>query len=187
VAHLTLVTGGARSGKSAHAQRLAEAMSPPRIYLATCPVVDQEMAARIRQHQAARSGRGWQTLEEPLELARALRAAQAEVVVVECLALWINNLMFVREQADPGPTPNWPSEREVAELAGGVLAAAAARTGAVIFVTNEVGLGIVPDNPAARVYRDLLGRCNQTLAAGVHTVTLLVSGLPWTLKESIRQ
>lgn len=179
MSHLLLLTGGARSGKSAYAQGRAEALDGPRRYLATCPRSDDgEMAERIAAHQAERAGRGWTTDEEPLDLAGALeRAGAAAVVLVDCLTLWVSNLMFVAEQAGEGLT-----DAALTARAEAVLKAARRQGGTVIFVTNEVGGGIVPDNAVARRFRDLAGRANQRLAAGADEVVMTVCGLPLWLK-----
>jgi adenosylcobinamide kinase / adenosylcobinamide-phosphate guanylyltransferase len=179
VANVVLVTGGCRSGKSAYAQRLAESYAGPRLFIATCPATDEELRQRIAAHQAARRDRGWETVEELLDLPGALRqGGEHAAVLIDCLTLWVNNLMFAAEQEGRAV-----GETEVTERCQAVLAAAQGLRGAVIFVTNEVGMGIVPDNAPARRYRDLVGRANQTIAAAADTVTLLTCGIPWHLKQ----
>jgi adenosylcobinamide kinase/adenosylcobinamide-phosphate guanylyltransferase len=176
---LILVTGGARSGKSAYAQQLAETLSGPRAYIATCPVTDPEMAERVRKHRLARDGKDWQTVEEPLDLSGALiRTTACPTVLVDCLTLWINNLMYRAANNRQSLT-----EEEVQQHCRHVIDAAQQHGGHVIFVTGEVGLGIVPENREARLFRDLLGRCNQILAAGARQVTLVACGLPLHLKQ----
>jgi adenosylcobinamide kinase/adenosylcobinamide-phosphate guanylyltransferase len=181
MAEVTLVTGGARGGKSGYAQRLAESQPGARAFVATCPVLDEEMAARIARHRADRAGRGWQTVEEPLHLAGALdRLHDVPVVLIDCLTLWVNNLLWRAEEggerlAEEGLTP------ELDRLA----AALAAHRGHVILVTNEVGWGIVPDNEVARRFRDLAGRVNQRVAALADRVVLMVSGCPVAVKGSL--
>ena len=177
---MVLVTGGCRSGKSAYAQRLAESLPSRRLFVATCPVTDEEMRLRIEMHQQSRLDRGWETVEEQVELATVLRHyADYEVVLVDCLTLWVNNLMYDAEQAG-----RQISERDTAETCRELLAVARQRCGTVIFVTNEVGLGVVPDNAVARRYRDLVGQANQAVAAEADTVTLLTCGIPWHLKST---
>ena len=175
---IILITGGSRSGKSAFAQRLAEALPGPRAFVATCPVIDPEMNERIHRHQQARSLREWQTFEEPLDLTAAfLRAGCNSVVLVDCLTLWVNNVMF-----EAGQQGKILSETEIAEHCGPILDAARSHGGTVIFVTNEVGMGIVPETPLGRNFRDLTGRVNQTIAAACDEVFLVVCGQTLKIK-----
>lgn len=175
---LILVTGGARSGKSAHALRLAEALPAPRAFIATCRPRDEEMRRRAERHRRARAGRGWRTVEEPLDLAGAVRgAADCPAVLADCLTLWVSNLL-----EDAAAAGRELGEDHAAELCAPLLAAAREHPGAVILVTNEVGLGIVPESALARRFRDLAGRCNQLLAAAADEAVLTVCGLPLALK-----
>jgi adenosylcobinamide kinase/adenosylcobinamide-phosphate guanylyltransferase len=175
---IILVTGGCRSGKSRYAQALAEGLPGRRVCVATCPVLDDEMRERIRRHRQARAAAQWDTLEAPVDLAQALdRAAAYDVVLVDCLTLWVNNLMY--EASERGQVV---TEDEMARRCDEVLAAGRRHPGSTVFVTNEVGMGIVPENGLARRYRDLVGRCNQAIAAGADTVTLVTCGIPLTLK-----
>ena len=177
MAEIILITGGARSGKSRHAQALAEARPGKRLFIATSPVIDAEMHHRIERHQADRQGQGWRTVEEELRPADILTGNPEEtVVLLDCLTLWVSNLLFAAE------APEYYTETRLAELAEELVGAARNRQGAVIIVTNEVGLGIVPENPLARRYRDLVGRCNQTIAAGADRVDLVVCGIPLSIK-----
>jgi adenosylcobinamide kinase / adenosylcobinamide-phosphate guanylyltransferase len=171
IARSALILGGARSGKSAYAQALAEANSPERLYLATATSGDEEMAARIARHQADR-GPGWATLEEPLDVAGALKAqARAgRVVLVDCLTLWLSNLMLAGRE--PGPA--------ITALAGAVGALA----GPAILVSNEVGMGIVPDNKLSRDFRDWQGRVNREIGAVCDAVILIAAGFPLQLKPA---
>jgi adenosylcobinamide kinase/adenosylcobinamide-phosphate guanylyltransferase len=165
---LTLVLGGARSGKSRHAEALAMAAPAPWIYVATAEPFDDEMKVRIAEHRVRR-GETWRTIDAPLDLAGAIEGAPAgATVLVDCLTLWLNNLMFNNRDIDT----------ETARLE----AALAARQGSVIVVSNEVGSGIVPDNAEARRFRDLQGRLNQRIAARADHVVLLVAGLPMVVK-----
>jgi len=164
-----LVLGGARSGKSAYAERLVLESAPSALYLATGTAGDGEMAERIDQHRARR-GAAWTTLEEPLDLCGVL-AGQDRLerpVLVDCLTLWLSNLMHAG--ADIGAE----TDRLTALLPR--------LAGPVVFVSNEVGLGIVPDNALAREFRDHAGRLNQAVAAAVDAVIFLVAGLPLQLK-----
>jgi adenosylcobinamide kinase / adenosylcobinamide-phosphate guanylyltransferase len=177
--HIILVTGGGRSGKSAYAQKTAEMLPEPRAFLATCPAIDEEMQERIRIHQASRCERRWHTVEEPLDIAGAIgNALEFKTVVVDCLTLWVNNLLFQAEQAGKSM-----SESDVACECGRLLAACKTHPGTILFVTNEIGMGIIPENALSRRYRDLVGRCNQIVAeASVHVV-LLISGQPVEIKK----
>jgi adenosylcobinamide kinase/adenosylcobinamide-phosphate guanylyltransferase len=180
MSHLLLVTGGCRSGKSAYAQSRAMSIPGRRAYVATCPVIDEEMARRVDAHRRAREGQDWTTLEEPLDLAGLFSRRPAfETILVDCITLWINNLMYQAEQSD-----RELSEDDLTPLCTAMLDAAAALPAVVIFVANEVGLGIVPDNPQARRFRDLAGRANQLIAARAEEVVLLCSGIPLTLKTA---
>lgn len=195
MAEIVLVTGGSRSGKSRYAQELAESIAGKRTFVATCPVVDEEMAERIRRHQRAR-GTGWITLEEAVDLPGALcRAAGSSVILVDCLTLWVNNLLYEEmlrsAQENGAEAMNAPSdpagpaaitEDEMEERCREVLRACADLPGTVIFVTNEVGMGIVPDNPLSRRFRDLAGRCNQVIARGADRMVLMVSGIAAVIK-----
>jgi adenosylcobinamide kinase/adenosylcobinamide-phosphate guanylyltransferase len=166
--NLTLVLGGARSGKSRHAEELVTALPPPWLYIATSEPRDGEMAARIAEHRARRGAR-WQTVEAPRDLAGALAAAPAgTAVLIDCLTLWLTNVMLAGSDIDA----------EMASLEH----ALARRGGATVLVANEVGLGIVPDNALARRFRDAAGRLNQRLAAAADRVVLLVAGIPVKVK-----
>jgi adenosyl cobinamide kinase/adenosyl cobinamide phosphate guanylyltransferase len=168
---LTVLLGGARSGKSALAQRLAGRWDGPVTVVATGQARDAEMAERIARHRAARPA-GWETVEEPLELAAALAACGRDtLVVVDCLTLWVSNLL------EQGLT-----DAEVGARAGTAAAVAAGRTAPTVAVSNEVGSGIVPAEPLARRYRDLLGQVNAVWVAAADRALLLVAGraLPLT-------
>lgn len=177
MAEITLVTGGCRSGKSRYAQTRAEALADKRTFVATCPPVDAEMEERIRRHRQERQGRGWETIEEPVALAQVLRTAPPGILLVDCLTLWVGNLLHAAEEAG-----HILLEDEVAQRSAELLESCQSQQGRVFFVTNEVGMGIVPDNAAARRFRDLLGRCNQVIAAGADEVVLLVSGIAMRVK-----
>lgn len=179
MAEIIFVTGGGRSGKSSYAQKRAEAIDGPRAYLATCPVIDDETDERRRKHREARSHAAWDTIEEERDLAGALASDRTHrVILVDCLTLWVNNLIYGLEQEGKEMT-----EEDITKECGALLAACDAFTGTVIFVTNEVGMGIIPDNPLSRRFRDVAGRCNQLLAQAADEVILMVSGLPLPLKK----
>lgn len=161
-----LILGGARSGKTRLALARTAAQASERLYLATAEPLDAEMAARIARHRAER-GPGWTTAEIPLDLPPAIRAARVPVLV-DCLTLWLSNLMHAGR--DP--------EAETAAL----LAALAAASVPVTLVSNEVGLGLVPETPLGRAFRDAQGRLNQAVAAAVPVVIFAAAGLPLTLK-----
>jgi adenosylcobinamide kinase/adenosylcobinamide-phosphate guanylyltransferase len=165
-----LVLGGARSGKTGFAERLAMRAGERPVYLATAAALDAEMRERVRTHQQQRSGR-FTTLEEPVDLTGAiLRAAGThDVILVDCLTLWVTNLLA-------GNIDVAGAVEELAAVLGEV------KTTRVILVSNEVGLGIVPDNPLARTFRDLSGSAHQRLAEICDDVHFVIAGLPLTLK-----
>jgi adenosylcobinamide kinase/adenosylcobinamide-phosphate guanylyltransferase len=164
---LTLVLGGARSGKSRYAESLITASPPPWLYVATAEALDAEMAARIAAHRARR-GAGWQIVETPRELVATLSRSDLPVLV-DCLTLWLSNLLHAQTDVD----------LEIARLA----ALLSGRLSApVVLVANEVGSGIVPDNALARRFQDLQGLLNQRVAALADRVVLLVAGLPLVVK-----
>lgn len=166
--HLTFLLGGARSGKSAHAERLVTGFPAPWTYIATAQTYDDEMNERIALHRARR-GEGWKTIEVPHDLAGALEAVPAgEPVLVDCLTLWLTNRMLAEADLE--------TEGERLEE---VLSAP---RGPWFVVSNEVGLGIVPDNALARRFRDAAGRLNQRIAARADSVLFMVAGLPMQVK-----
>jgi adenosylcobinamide kinase / adenosylcobinamide-phosphate guanylyltransferase len=165
---LTLVLGGARSGKSRYAESLVTATAAPWVYVATAQAQDAEMAQRIAHHRKRR-GHGWHTIEEPHDLEDAIGAAPAgAAVLVDCLTLWLTNRMLA--EAD--------IEAEIGRLEVGL----SRRSSLTVLVSNEVGSGIVPDNALARRFADLQGRLNQRLAARADRVVLVVAGLPLIVK-----
>jgi adenosyl cobinamide kinase/adenosyl cobinamide phosphate guanylyltransferase len=166
---LTLVLGGARSGKSRYAENLIAKLPPPWTYVATAEAGDAEMAARISAHRARR-GPDWRTVEAPRDLASALSECDAAPVLVDCLTLWLSNLMLANADLDA----------ETARLED-VLAAAKAP---VMLVANEVGSGIVPEHALGRRFRDLQGVLNQRMAARADRVILMVAGLPLPVKSA---
>jgi adenosyl cobinamide kinase/adenosyl cobinamide phosphate guanylyltransferase len=169
LSHLTLVLGGARSGKSRHAESLLCQHAPPLTYIATAEAHDDEMRDRIAAHRTARAGAGWRTLEEPIALPQALEAAGNTPALVDCLTIWLSNLML--------------GAHDLAEASDALDAALDARAAPTVLVGNEVGLGIVPENALARRFRDEAGRLHQRLAARADAgVTLVVAGIPVRIK-----
>lgn len=165
---LTFVLGGARSGKSAHAEALAEHLPAPWHYIATAQAYDDEMAERIALHRSRR-GAGWVTHDAPNELTAALESLPGEaVLLLDCLTLWLSNRLL--------------AEADLAAESAALVQALAKRTGPSFVVSNEVGLGIVPDNALARRFRDAQGRLNQMVAARADHVILMVAGLPMQVK-----
>jgi adenosylcobinamide kinase/adenosylcobinamide-phosphate guanylyltransferase len=169
-----LVLGGARSGKSTYAEALVERQAGDCLYIATAEAGDAEMAERIRLHRARRGPR-WTTIEAPVDIAGALlRAAPSYgAILVDCLTLWLANLMSAGRQPEDEAT--------------GLVAALRATAMPVVLVANEVGLGIVPDNALARSFRDHAGRLNQRIAAMADSVVLMVAGLPMVVKPAARE
>ena len=176
---VTLVLGGARSGKSTYAEKLVSgtlfgAAPRPAVYIATAEAGDVEMATRIMAHRARR-GAGWTTIEEPLKLAEALEGAQARVesrgqpVLVDCLTLWLSNLMQAGADLD--------------QATDELLQALGDGGSPVVFVSNEVGLGLVPETPLGRSFRDAQGRLNMRVAEHADRVILMAAGLPLTMKD----
>ncbi len=173
-----LITGGCRSGKSNHARGLAISAGGRKAYIATAPIVDEEMRQRIEEHREERHAEGWDVIEETLDLAGAIvRSGEYDVVVIDCLTLWIHNLMH--EAATAGHVFG---EKEIASRSQNMLLESSRGAAIQIFVTNEVGMGIVPENPAARAFRDLSGRCNQVIAAAADEVILMTTGIPLVIK-----
>ena len=164
---LVLLIGGARSGKSRLALERAEQEARPVCFIATGEALDAEMTDRIERHRAERPA-AWTTVEEPVELERALAGVpEGATVIVDCLSLWVSNVF---------------ESRPVEELSAAAARVAAARPGLTIAVTNEVGLGIVPDNALARDYRDALGRVNAQWAAAADEAHLVVAGRTLSLR-----
>ena len=165
---LTLVLGGAASGKSRLAERLAEAVHPARVYIATAAAGDTEMRDRIDAHKQRR-GDGWEVVEAPLDLPAALgRVAPGRVVLVDCATMWLSNLTGARQALAPA--------------IAGVLEALERCAAPVIVVSNELGQGVVPNNAVARRFRQVHGEMNQQMAARAGLVVAVMAGLPMVLK-----
>jgi adenosylcobinamide kinase/adenosylcobinamide-phosphate guanylyltransferase len=176
---VTLVLGGARSGKSTHAEKLVTGalfggVARPAVYIATAEAGDVEMATRIMAHRARR-GVAWTTIEEPLKLAEALQtaAAHGHPVLVDCLTLWLSNLMHAGADLDEAADDVVQTLGELAPPVGPP----------VVFVSNEVGLGLVPETPLGRAFRDAQGRLNMRMAERADRVILMAAGLPLLMKD----
>ena len=171
---VTLVLGGARSGKSRFAESLVQEGGAQCVYVATAEFVDDEMAGRIEAHRARR-GASWRTVEAPIELARAIgrESTPQSCLLADCLTVWIGNLMH--------------HGRDVDAARQSLLESLAAAPGPVVLVANEVGLGIVPDNAMARAFRDHAGRLNQAIAELAGRVYLVTAGIPLAIKGTQRR
>lgn len=168
---LTFVLGGASSGKSAFAEALVLATGAARVYVATSQVYDDEMAAKVRDHLAAR-GDGWLTIEEPMDMSKALsQIGPDQVVLLDCASMWLTNHMM--------------AESDLGTATEAFMAALSACAGRVVVVSNEVGMGIVPDNALARRFRIAQGKLNQRLAEKADLAVFVVAGLPQVLKGKL--
>ena len=167
-----LVLGGARSGKSRFAEKWACETGLKRVYVATAQAFDDEMSERIAKHRADRGGAGWNTIEEPIGLPAiiAREARPGTVLLVDCLTLWLSNLML--------------GGRDVTAMQSALLSVLRNAKGPVVLVSNEVGMGLVPETPLGRNFRDAQGRLNQAVAALVPHVVFVAAGLPLTLKQA---
>lgn len=172
-AEVILVLGGARSGKSRYAQKIGKAVKGKKVFLATAQALDEEMARRIEKHKKQR-GDEWETHEEPIELARVISELQHEykVILVDCLTLWLSNLLMTYGD----------DCQRVEDRIQGLIECLTSMKNTVIFVSNEVGLGIVPENRMARSFRDLAGMLNQQVAEKADQVILMVAGMPLVVK-----
>ncbi len=172
-----LVLGGCRSGKSTQALNLAESMGEQRVFVATCVPYDDEMRKRVKNHQAERSD-AWRTLEVPIDLAGAIaeQGPHTDVMLVDCLTLWMSNLLMENEDETH-------IRSHIEKLAEAVRRAPCT----IVLVSNEVGAGIVPENPLARLYRDYAGWANQAMAAACDRVIWTVAGIPVTIKPSLQK
>lgn len=177
MARTIFITGGARSGKSAFAEQIATGFGTQLGYLATARSLDGEMDDRIRKHQERR-GTAWHTIEEPLHLTQTLRDQDGayQAILIDCLTLWLTNLLLLHENLSDDS-----EERIMADVRQLETTLAAMAT-PVIIVSNEVGMGIVPEHRLGRIFRDLAGRANQALAAVADEVWLVTSGIPLRLK-----
>jgi adenosylcobinamide kinase/adenosylcobinamide-phosphate guanylyltransferase len=183
---LILVLGGARSGKSAYAERRATALAGSDgnvLYVATAEALDGEMSRRIARHRASRPA-SWRTREEPRDLAPAIQSAgdDIRVVLIDCITLWLSNVLSALPVQDDSTFDEGAAEEIVDAAVAALLAAYQAGKTHLLLVSNEVGLGVVPAYPLGRLYRDLLGRVNIRLAAAADEVVLMVAGIPLHVK-----
>ena len=169
---IILITGGARSGKSKYAEQRAAALGPRRLYVATAEAKDDEMAQRIAAHQKRR-GSAWRTVEEPMRLAETLVASngRTDCALVDCLTLWLSNLILRGDESVEAKVENLVQTLPRLDFS-------------VVLVTNEVGAGIVPDNPLARRFRDLAGWTNQRMALAANEVVFMVAGIPMFVNKA---
>jgi len=171
---IIFITGGARSGKSRFAEELARRFSGPKAYLATAQALDEEMAERIRRHRETRPA-DWHTLEEPIKVAGCIEGERDRfnLILLDCLTLWVSNLMMA----------GWDGAR-ILDEGSRLLDACRNARGSLILVGNEVGMGIVPENAQARLFRDLSGFIQQKVAREADEVYFMVSGLPMKIKDA---
>lgn len=179
MSNVTLVLGGARSGKSGYGEKLATERGPTAdiLYVATAQPFDTEMKARIERHRLERPGH-WKTLEEPLDLVQALSKHTPDLILLDCVTLWVSNLLLSCDAS----APDQEIEGMILDRAAALFASIREKRTDSILISNEVGFGIVPDNRLGRLYRDLLGRVNQQIAAAADEVILMVAGIPLTIK-----
>lgn len=177
MAEIIFITGGARSGKSAFAEKRAREFGTPLGYLATAQMLDSEMDERVRRHRQRR-GSEWSTIEEPIQLGQALARCdgQYQAVLVDCLTLWLSNLLF--KYGESGEQVEERIEEDLQRLKGTLQGMVTP----VVLVSNEVGMGIVPDNALARLFRDIAGTANQALAGVADEVHAVISGISLRLK-----
>lgn len=183
MAQIVLILGGARSGKSAYARRLASAGPEPIMFLATLEAGDEEMRRRIERHRSDRPD-NWLTLEEPADPVEALRriSPAPATVILDCLSGWVANVLLGTAGEEPSPDDADRAEQDVLQRVDRLLDWQREAAARLIIVSNETGLGIVPAYPLSRVYRDVLGLAHQRSAAAADEVYFLVAGIPQTLK-----
>jgi adenosylcobinamide kinase/adenosylcobinamide-phosphate guanylyltransferase len=169
---MIFITGGCRSGKSRYALQYANRHFSKKLFLATCEVLDEEMARRVENHKKVR-GPEWTTIEEPVEIIKKIReyGRDGEVILLDCLTLWLYNLLM-----------KWDNDLKVIDETEKLIDIIKQSPASIILVSNEVGMGIVPADPLSRRYRDLLGMMNQRIAEALDTVIFMVSGIPIFLK-----
>ncbi len=177
MSRIIFITGGARSGKSRFAEQVAVGFGTPLAYLATGQALDEEMTERIGKHRQRR-GDGWTTIEEPLHLSQALACCDCsyQAVLVDCLTLWLSNILLLYEELGDDV------EERIQEDTHKLVVTLRGMATPVILVSNEVGQGIVPENRLARLFRDIAGQANQLLAAAADEAHVVISGIPLRLK-----
>lgn len=186
---LVFILGGARSGKSRAAESLAQSGGRPVTYVATAVAADDEFRTRVTEHRRRRPPE-WETVEEPVAVTAAVAARPGRTLIVDCLGFLVTNVLFdaaVDPESDSStsdPSRAEAAERRALELVEELAAAAAGHDGLVIVVSNEVGQGVVPPYPAGRLFRDVLGRANQIMAAHAQQVLYMVAGIPVVLRGS---
>lgn len=182
---ITLVIGGQRSGKSRWAQEQAEKLTGEKYYIATAPVLDNEMRIRVLKHQEQRDRNIWTTIEEEYDLLTALTSIlqknssgtdTSPIILVECITLWINNLLY--------RFPNM-KEEEVQERVELIMKQLYSCKGEIFLVTNQVGEGVIPQDPVSRLYVDLVGTANRVIASYANRVVVLNCGIPWAIKGTL--
>lgn len=168
------VIGGRRSGKSSYALNLGESLGDKKLFIATAQALDKEMEERIAKHRAER-GNGWETMEVPVNISAAVKtASRYDVVLIDCLTLWLSNLMHEGN----------PKEKDIIEKIDALVTTGTKSKPVTILISNEIGLGIIPDNPLARKFSDLAGIMNQKVAAAADMVVMTLSGIPTTIKRN---
>ena len=173
-----LILGGARSGKTAYALSLAEKSSLERTYLASCPPFDGELKDRVENHKRERENRNWKTVEETINLKNAIKYIdENDAVLIDCITLWINNLLYEGENGKHHYT-----DEEIFTLTEELCVQCRKRKGNVYIVSNETGLGIIPDNPLARRFHDIAGKCNQIIAGYSDHVYFVTAGIASKIK-----
>lgn len=178
---LSLVLGGSRSGKSEFAERIAERIGKRVTYIATAAVFDEEMANRVKLHQERRA-EDWVTIEEETDVLGVLsKGGRRDVFLLDCATVWLTNLLFYQQRVAPDIAPDIIEMRILEQVAG--LAETVKRGLDLIVVSNEIGLGVVPENYLGRLFRDLAGKANQVLAAKADSVYLVVAGIPMEIKS----
>jgi len=179
---IVLITGGSRSGKSSYALGIGQSVPGPRTFIATCPMIDDEIKVRIELHRRERLSGNWKTIEQQTDIAKTLETLkESAVILVDCLTLWVNNIMY-RAKTESEDL----SEAYMEQRSNEVINMCRKLSGMTIFVTNEIGMGIVPEDKHTRLYRDLLGRCNQTIAAEADAVVLVMCGIATFIKGELK-